>query len=349
MVEQPLVNVHNEWDPLEEIIVGIADNAQVPIGDKGLHAIRYSFTEGVESIPSGRHPAHIIEKASDELQLLADKIVEMGVRVRRPEPTDHSRMFSTPDWSSDGFYNYCPRDIFLVINHTILETPMSLRSRFLEPFAYKPILMEYLRSGANWVSAPKPALPDEGYNLDDPEHCALLELEPVFDAANIVKMGRDIIYLVSDTGNRIGAQWLQTFLGSEYRVHPCDDLYAQTHIDTTVVLIRPGLVLLNPERVDDHRIPAPLAKWDKIYAPEMVDIGYEGMAYGSRWVGMNLLMVSPDLAIVDDRQTDLIRLLNSKGIEVEPMRLTHARTLGGGFHCVTLDTRRAGSALEDYT
>ncbi|MEU9247440.1 inosamine-phosphate amidinotransferase 1 [Streptomyces sp. NPDC048385] len=342
-----LVSVHNEWDPLEEVIVGVAENARVPLGDKGLHAIRYPETEGVESIPSGPHPGDVIKQAAEELSLLSEKLAELGVRVRRPEVTDHSLKFGTPDWASDGMYNYCPRDIFLVVGRTVLETPMSLRSRFLETFAYKAIMLDYMKSGARWVSAPKPALPDDGYNVDDPEAFALLEREPVFDAANILKLGEDLIYLVSDTGNRLGAQWLQTFLGDRYRVHPCDNLYAQTHIDTTIVLIRPGLVLLNPDRVGDHNLPAPLARWDKIYAPPMVDVGYQGVAYGSAWVGMNLLMVNPELAIVEKRQTELIRLLNAHGVQVEALTLTHARTLGGGFHCVTLDTRRAGT-LEDY-
>lgn len=343
-----LVNVHNEWDPLEEVIVGDARGARVPIGDKGLHAIRYPKLEGAASIPTGLHMQDVIEKAAEELEILAARLVELGVKVRRPAPTDHSKTFGTPDWTSDGMYNYCPRDILLAVGSSIIETPMSLRSRLFEPFAYKEILLDYLNSGANWVSAPKPALPDDGYNLTDPDRFALLELEPVFDAANILKVGRDIIYLVSDTGNRLGARWLQNFLGDDYRVHPCDNLYAQTHIDTTIVLIRPGLVLLNPERVGDHNLPKPLAKWDKIFAPPMVDIGYTGVAYGSAWVGMNLLMVSPELAIVDDRQTELIQILNMHKVDVIPLRLTHARTLGGGFHCVTLDTRRTGK-LEDYS
>lgn len=342
-----LVSVNNEWDPLEEVIVGVARGARIPVGDKGLHAIRYHDTDGVDSIPSGSYPRHIIEQADHELEILADKLCELGVVVRRPASTDHSSTFGSPDWVSDGMYNYCPRDILLPVGHSIIETPMSLRSRFFEPFAYKHILLDYMKSGANWVSAPKPALLDDGYNLSDETHSALLENEPVFDAANVLKIGKDIIFLVSDTGNRLGAQWLQAFLGEGYRVHACDDLYAQTHIDTTIVPIRPGLVLLNPERIGDHNIPRPLREWDRIYAPPMVDIGYEGMAYGSAWVGMNLLMVSPELAIVDERQTELIRLLNANRVAVEPLRLSHARTLGGGFHCVTLDTRRRGS-LEEY-
>jgi hypothetical protein len=65
---------------------------------------------------------------------------------------------------------------------------------------------------------------------------------------------------------------------------------------------------------------------------------------GSAWIGMNLLMVSPELAIVDAEQHGLIRTLEDHGIEVLPRRLRHARLLGGGFHCVTLDTVRDGGA-----
>jgi len=343
-----LVNAHNEWDPLEEVIVGVADGARVPTGDKGLHAIRFPEVEGAEEIPSGPYPPDIVRRAGEELEELVDALEGLGVKVRRPKVTDHAAPFATPDWASDGMYNYCPRDVLLAVGDSIIETPMSLRSRFLETFAYKDILIDYLRSGARWVSAPKPALRDDGYNVDDVEALALRDVEPVFDAANVLRVGVDIIYLVSDTGNRLGARWLQNYLGDTYRVHACDDLYARTHIDTTIVLVRPGLVLLNPERVGDHNLPACLARWDKLYSPEMVDIGFEGMAYGSAWVGMNLLMVSPGLAVVDRRQVELCRLLESRGVDVMPLQLTHARTLGGGFHCVTLDTRRKGG-LEDYS
>ena len=62
---------------------------------------------------------------------------------------------------------------------------------------------------------------------------------------------------------------------------------------------------------------------------------------------MNLFSIRPDLVIVDANQIDLIKLLEKHGIDTIPMNLTHARTLGGGFHCVTLDVRRKGK-LEKY-
>lgn len=43
--------------------------------------------------------------------------------------------------------------------------------------------------------------------------------EPAFDAANVLRCGHDLVYLVSATGNEMGGQWLQSVLGDEFRIH----------------------------------------------------------------------------------------------------------------------------------
>jgi N-dimethylarginine dimethylaminohydrolase len=62
---------------------------------------------------------------------------------------------------------------------------------------------------------------------------------------------------------------------------------------------------------------------------------------------MNLFSINPALVVVDRDQTALIRLLEKQGLDVIPLKLRHARMLGGGFHCATLDIRRRGT-LERY-
>jgi glycine amidinotransferase/scyllo-inosamine-4-phosphate amidinotransferase 1 len=49
-----LVNVHNEWDPLEEIIVGTAVGARVPRADRSVFAVEYgaSTTARTRSPPA---------------------------------------------------------------------------------------------------------------------------------------------------------------------------------------------------------------------------------------------------------------------------------------------------------
>lgn len=346
-----LVNVHNEWDPLEEMIVGVADGARVPSADPGLFALNYADDEqSPEDIPTGPYDARIIEEANEDLEGFVDLLRAEGVTVRRPNVTDHTQTFGTPDWTSDGEYNYCPRDVLLAIGETIIETPMALRSRYFEPHAYHDILLDYFRSGAGWISAPKPRLPDETYNLRPAQGSILNNLEPIFDAANILRVGRDILYLVSCSGNMLGLQWLQRVLGDGYRVHPIAGVYDGTHIDTTITLVRPGLVVLNPERIREDQIPPVFKHWEILWCPENVDTGYAWRyPRASLWqAGLNFIMVRPDLAVVNDLQVPIIRELEKRGVTVAPLRMRHARTLSGGFHCVSLDVRRTGT-LEDYS
>ncbi|MEZ4709658.1 MAG: hypothetical protein R3A44_20785 [Caldilineaceae bacterium] len=348
--------------------MGRAANIRVPVAEPGLWAVEYKEQCAMEDIPSGPHCERIVEETEEDLTDLVETFEELGVVVRRPEPMDHAQVFATPDWQSDGQQNYCPRDLFVAIGNWIIEAPMTLRSRHFETLAYREIMLSYLKSGCRWISAPKPRLLDDMYMLDMPTnghadgrangHASLLnqpnslsrvirEYEPVFDAANILRIGRDILYLVSDTGNRLGAQWLQTILGSEFKVHPYENVYNGSHVDTTITLVRPGLVVVNAERVGPHNLPALFDGWDVIYLDEVVDIGFSGPCTTSKWIGMNFMMVNQNLAIVDALQTPLIRELAKRKVDVIPLRLRHARTLAGGFHCVTLDVRRRGG-LETY-
>lgn len=344
-----VVSVHNEWDPLEEIIVGTAQGARVPRADRSVFAVEYAGDYAdQDQVPSGPYPDRVLKETEDELQALCEELTKLGVTVRRPAPRDNAALLTTPDWQTDGFHDYCPRDGLLAVGETVIETPMALRARFLESLAYKDILLEYFASGSRWISAPKPRLTDAMYTPEAEAGERLLDIEPVFDAANVLRFGTDLLYLVSDSGNELGAKWLQSAVGDAYTVHPCRKLYASTHVDSTIVPLRPGLVLINPARVNDDNMPDFLRSWQHITCPELVDIGFTGdKPHCSVWIGMNLLVVRPDLAVVDRRQTALIKLLEKHGMDVLPLQLTHARTLGGGFHCATLDVRRSGS-LETY-
>lgn len=338
-----LVEVHTEWDPLEEIIVGTTKGARVPVTDRSLIAAEYGDIADPENVRTGPYPQDVLEQTEAELEDFVSILQGLGVTVRRPGGRDHESVLTTPDWSTDGFHDYCPRDGFLAIGNSIIETPMVLRSRFLEGFAYKDLFIEYLKSGARWLSAPKPRLADELYDTAAPLGRRLRDLEPVFDAANVLRFGTDVLYQVSDSGNKLGALWLQAALGDQYTVHACEGMYPSTHIDSTITALRPGLVLVNPDRINDDNMPEFLRGWDRVICPEPADSGFIGEhARGSVWIGMNFLVTAPGQVIIDKQQTDLIRELERHKVDVIPAQLTHPRSLGGGFHCVTLDVRRRG-------
>src|SRR5271165_3177525 len=336
------VNSFNEWDPLEEVIVGIVDGARIPRADPGLYALEFSELPDMQQIPSGPFAARMLEETAEDLDILTSTFKGLGVVVRRPQPIDHSLVFRSPDWESDGFFNYCPRDSLLVLGDTIIETPMVLRSRQYENLAYRGLLREYLERGARWLCAPRPRLEDSIYRKSEGFQIAIGENEPLFDAANVARCGRDLFYLVSDSANHLGARWLARTIGSDYRVHVCDRLRNTIHIDTTLVFVRPGLVFVPAPYVSPDNLPPPLRAWEVVYVEDMMDDGAGPSLLSSKWVGLNLLMLSPSLAIVDRRQMPLIRELERRCIESSPLELRHARALGGGFHCVTLDVRRRG-------
>ena len=67
-----------------------------------------------------------------------------------------------------------------------------------------------------------------------------------------------------------------------------------------------------------------------------------GVSPCSPYIGLNFLSVNSELVIVDENQNSLRRKLSKHNIESIGLKMRHARTISGGFHCVTLDTLREG-------
>lgn len=344
---------YDEFSPLREVIIGNAAKARIPPpSDPSVWLTVFGDLDAreVSRVKSGALPSHIIEETAEDLDGLREKLQGLGVVVYQGADVDHDREFATPHWQAEGFYSYCPRDLTLIVGTTIIETPSPMRGRYFELFGLADLFQGYLRHGSAWISAPKPRLRDDLYSIGDDGYPLLGEDEPAFDAANVLRCGRDLFYLVSSTANEMGFRWLENTLRAigEFRVHPLRGMYRHAHIDSTIVFLRPGLVLLNPARVNDSNLPDVFRKWDIIWCPPM-EHGEQVPEHpmGSAWIGMNLLMVAPDVAIVDSSQVALSRVLEDHNISVVPHTLRHARRLGGGMHCVTLDTVREGE-LESY-
>jgi N-dimethylarginine dimethylaminohydrolase len=342
------VHSYDEFTSLREVVVGTARNARIP-GNSDISMWLNLFGDlrrsEVDSVRTGKFPERVIEETEEDLAALVETLRGFGIIVHRPKQVLHDGEFTTPHWRSNGFYSYCPRDLAVVVGSAIIETPSPMRARYFETLGLRPIFQQCLLRGSPWIAAPKPELRDDLYTVNDQGLPTLGEVEPAFEAANILRCGRDLFYQVSTSGNELGGVWLETVLRAygDFTVHRLRGLYEYTHIDSTITLLRPGLALVNPERVDRHNIPPALSNWDILWCPPMEDPGPASRhPLSSPWIGMNLLMIDPDLAVVDASQTALLRVLESWGITTLPHRLRHARTMGGGFHCVTLDLVRDG-------
>ena len=142
-----LVQVHNEWDP-EEIIVGDPSYASIPDGDKGLALMR----------EAGKKPFKfsdkLIEETEEDIQVIIGVFKRLGIKVRRPSPIKLEGKFRTPDWESEQFFCYCPRDVLLAIGDMIIESLGVFRSRYFETNAYKDILLDCMRSIVSKLGTP---------------------------------------------------------------------------------------------------------------------------------------------------------------------------------------------------
>ncbi|MGW0117606.1 amidinotransferase [Streptomyces sp. NPDC003327] len=356
----PPVSSHNEWDPLEEVLVGRLEGATIPSGHPVVTCAIPPWAARLQRRVAGRrYPRVLVEPARQEIEGLVTLLESLGVTVRRPDPFDHRRRFRTPGWSSRGFCNSCPRDSLLVVGDEIIETPMAWPCRYFETEAYRTVLKDYFRRGARWTAAPKPQLSDELYDADyriprhgEPVRRIVTEFEPVFDAADFVRAGRDLFVTRSNVTNGMGIEWLRRHLGPDYRIHEVESRCpTPMHIDTTLLPLAPGKVLVNPEYVDPDRLPEALRSWDVLVAPEPDPVGERMLRLTSicgAWLSLNVLMVDEKRVIAERHHTGMLRALERWGFEPIPCDLMHYAPFGGSFHCATLDVRRRGT-LQSYT
>ncbi len=389
------INSHNEWDRLREVILGTAEREMAVLTwNKPVLPERKVLDRAYE-LAKQASPQWLLDEIDEDMADVSAELKKFGVKVQRPKVHDLSRMYTSPfGWASTGNNLYNLRDLHLIVGNSVIESSSPVRSRYFEATALYEVWYEYFERGFTWLVAPKPRLEgevmlsyfrDEGSRELTHEDLKYRELtdgrlenlhklaenEILFEAANTVRMGKDILYLISSAGNALGAKWLQSVLGSEYTVHTTRDIYRSSHIDSTVLCLRPGLVLLNSARVGEKICPKLFDKWQKIWfedvAPvteaeitfqrtvrdkahaELTQMGFETNLelMGSPWVGMNVFSIDPQHVMVDRRQDKLMKIFEQHGITPVPIRLRHPYTHGGGIHCATLDTVRE-SKLESY-
>jgi len=381
------LNSHNEWDRLDAVIVGSIEAYSPPLE---MHQDGREVFESALAIAMKAYPEWYLAEVAEDLEDLCTILRGAGVTVLRPSWTETSDYFRTPNWAASGHDLYNVRDLHVVVGNTLIVSASASRPRLFEAYGLQGIFYEhFFDDGFRWVSAPTPSLrgtylheldrlPSTLEVTEDALHQRLSrglgevfhrldDHEVMFDAANVIRLGRDVLYLISSTGNRKGAVWLQQALGREYRV--CiTHTYRSSHLDSTIVPLREGLVLLNGARVNNDTCPAVLGAWDKIYFTEVEPVPESELEFhrdvrlpayqqlrsmgvssalnqiSSAWAGLNVFSLNPDTVLVHDRQTGLRKTLEGRGLTVVPVRMRHPYTMLGGLHCATLDVVRESIA-----
>ena len=356
--ETPVVNAFNEWDPLEEIVVGIVDDAMVPAWATIMPAVVHDrrLWDFYKTWGGTRWPTEVLLKAEKDVEAFVDTLEQAGVTVRRPQRFRWDQPISTPDWSlPSSCYALMPRDVLLVVGDLIIEAPMGWRGRYFEHLAYKALCKEYFRGGARWISGPRPQLSDDSFDQrfvpmteGEPQRFLPTEFEPLFDAAAAIKCGRDLFIGRSSCCNSFGVEWLRRHLAPDYDVHEVDvyDTHPM-HLDATLYPLAPGKLLVHPERVATVPEVFVEAGWDVLVCPEPEMPETHPMYNCSRWIMMNVVMLDERRVIVSAGEKRFARTLKSWGFEPIECPFWDFETIGGGFHCASVDVRRRGT-LRSY-
>jgi len=302
-----IINSSNEWSRLRSVVVGSATHANWPSTDP-VFAQESSKTTWTETpVPSGAVPQWIVDEANEDLEDLAGVLRDLGIVVYRPHEINFIER--------QGMYNYCPRDRLLIAGNRVIDPVMMYPCRDQEVYA-----LDFVYQNAREV-------------LHMPRNGTM-----VMDAANVCRMNDQWLYLESPSGNRDAYDWL-------CRQLPDIDIelvnfYSGVHIDSTICPLREGFVVLNASRVTPQNCPRAFDGWTKLWVKDVVAQDFYEYPYASKWIGMNMLSIDPNTVIVDREQHQLIEDLERAKFTVIPLQMRHARTLGGGFHCVTLDLVR---------
>jgi len=382
-----LVNSWNEWAPLKRVLVGRPEGTNLPAPEP---AWQHDLPDGGYPLPTyGPFPADMVDGANEQMQYFVEQLEKRGVEVERIDVQPF--MFNEPllsplGWTqlnAHGVNNI--RDVTLIHGRYIVEATTCRRSRVHERFNLRPIFERYFKEDPEVVhfSAPLPMLTDESYVPNyyyDFEHVwsdadkrkklydwefQLTEKEPLWDAADAMRFGRDIFHQGSCVTNRAGFDWLKRmFAELGIRVHlaqfdtPADlthpDNYHPWHIDVDLVPLRPGLCMYNPDwapRTPELWQLFEQNDWELVAAARPTYVHDNSVALyalrGHSWISMNTLSLDPNTVFVEAHETAYCEQLDKLGFEVIPIPYEKVIPFGGALHCTTLDVYREGRC-EDY-
>jgi glycine amidinotransferase len=376
-----LLNSFDEWSPLKEIIVGSADGYTSHerelsfdlffhdnISRSEWYYPRLSARVGDGEVSAkSQIKQRYVDELNEDIEGIVAVLESLSVKVHRPMPLAKDTVeVRTLDWSAAVVPPLNIRDNTLIVGDEIIETPPMIRSRYFETQFLKPVFAGYFRQGARWTVMPRPLMTDASFDLsyarsstvggpmesiaDEQPSAYDVGFEMMFDGAQCLRLGRDLLVNVSNSNHALACDWLERHLSGRFRIHRTYRL-SDSHIDSMILALRPGKLLVRSEEVADF-LPGPLRRWDMIVPPDPTDSNFpryedDDLVLTSPYIDLNVLSVDPDTVLVNEACPQLMRVLEQHGFTVVPVRHRHRRIFGGGFHCFTLDTVRDGGP-EDY-
>lgn len=328
-----MINSHNTFSPLKEIIIGDVDIGTIQLEDHRKQSrIEYIF-----------------QKTKDELTKFQYQLESKGIMVHRPSPMPNLEI-KTPYWTTTGTkIPLTPRDLFLILGNTIVESAMCEKERFFEPFYYRDIILQQFRAGAKWMSMPIPRHDYKNFEMDMDDDVP--NQDPIMDAPSCLKYGKDVFVNTRGAGNRLGLEWLVSMFGDLYTFHEINNPKILGHLDSHFTILRPGLLLTHH---DKNVLPDYFRNWDvinvvskkdksKSMSQTAIDTRIQDFDFGNTVLVVNCLSLDTDTVVMWEHyksETDMLKQFEKHGIDIMFAPFTYSHFFNQGVTCLTLDLHR---------
>lgn len=328
-----MTEVYNTFDPLMEIVIGDVDPNAIKLKDER----------------EQKRVEYIFKKTKDELDNFQEILSAKGIKVHRPAAMPN-KPISTPYWTMPGTkIPLTPRDLYLILGDTIIESAMCEQERFFETFYFREIMLEKFKSGAKWLSMPIPRHDYNNYKFVDDNDVP--NQDPIMDAPSCMKYGKDLFVNTRGAGNQLGYRWLKTMFGEKYDFHEINSEKIIGHLDAQLTILRPGLLLTYHDRKD---LPKFFQEWDIIKvdpardkamssSQTLVDSRIQDSDFDNTVLVVNCLSIDRNTVVTWEHykhETEMLRQLEKKNIDVIFVPFTYSHFFNQGVTCLTLELQR---------
>ena len=321
------IGVNYEWGALKEVVVGIGDGLVMPgFSDKVDFIYDKQYVETMKK--TGGQPAIEVEPDKTraviaQINGLVKVLEDNGVTVYRPRvlnPTEHQYMTNI----QVGQMQIYARDPMLVIGNNVIETALKVPMRAKEKFPLREIIRKRIKgTNARYVAIPSP-------DPDFPEDGIYIE------GGDVLLNGKEIYVGHSGKGSSLaGIEWLQKYLGPDYKVHEVKVSPEFEHLDCIMALLRPGLGLLCRDGLAGE-LPESLKGWD------FINVTMEE----AKRLGANALVLDDKTVIMDTQHKRIIEEVRKRNHKVIEVPYDKVATWGGAFRCSHHPLVRKGGGEE---
>lgn len=350
-----MINSNTGFGKLEDVIVGRELGISSRMSDLTFRvfykdALKQNIYE--EPIKSYNVRLDLIEQRNQELDGLSKTLVDCGVNVHRPDIVGKITQFKTPTFNSVLSSASNVRDVSLVYQNKIIETPVFVRNRYFENISLYDIYDKFYADGGQWIRSPHTKLTEERMDLDDWsvdrdytnfDHS---KFDMAIDGAQFLRIGRDVIVNISSYNHYLGFKWVES-LFPDTTFHQLHGM-ADNHIDGIIMCLCPGKFLVDPKYKNvKELLPKKFQNWEFLYPEDFSqDLDISGMTdvdlqlASSRGMDINVLSIDENTVVVNERAIGVKDILDKNGFDVIEIELNHGEIFGGGIHCSTLDLNR---------